>query len=115
MATVEEARVPLLSAQESLPEDSDELKDNFDVNYRLQGPRSYSKLPGPENHTSLVLLGGEEAQEGENGARGKLKRVGSEQTAVAGSTRRRQQYSGSEMIVAVFVVAFDTKRGECCL
>ena len=111
MAT-EEARIPLLKAQESLGEDLDELKDEFDVNYHLQQSTSnrgpYTGLGQTENST-LVMLG--EGEEGESGGSRPIRRAGSEMGAIARS-RKKQQYSGSEMIVAIFVVAFDTKKGE---
>ncbi len=39
---------------------------------------------------------------------------GEHASSVSGAVKVRQKhYSGSEMIVAVFVVAFDTKKGVC--
>lgn len=106
MAT-EEARIPLLAGQDSLTEDPEELKDDFNVNYRLVDPGGglYDSSFRPENHDTVLL--GEEVGSGG----GALRRTGSERNAMPGP-KRQQQYSGSEMIVAIFVVAFDTKKGE---
>lgn len=101
----EEVRVPLLASRESsLLDDLGELKDDLEVRYPL--PPAKKEL----YWTERVLDGrGSHLQQGLVGANnGGLKRVGSE----ASSSRKRKQYSGSEMIVAVFVVAFDTKKGE---
>ncbi len=110
-ALVEEARVPLLASQNSEQDELDELKDDFDVHYTVKGGKR-SQLQGwagPDQSAAEVGRNSHLSR-GEGGGRG-LRRVGSEQSAVS-RPRRKQQYTGSEMIVAVFVVAFDTKKGE---
>ena len=94
----EEVRVPLLASQDdSLKDELSELKDDFDVHY----PLSHSKDEPLIAVNSERSLGGiESAQQGAEGS------------LLAGGRRKNKQYSGSEMIVAVFVVAFDTKKGK---
>lgn len=104
MATLsEEVRVPLLASQDSSQDELGELKEEFDVQYHLENSK--------RGLYSRVGTDGVRASQGAGGDPGGLKRVGSEYSAVT-SARRLQQYSGSEMIVAVFVVAFDTKKGK---
>ncbi len=41
----------------------------------------------------------------------RAREVSGEHLTIGGDIKRRKHYSGSEMVVAVFVVAFDTKKG----
>jgi hypothetical protein len=93
-ALTDDARVPLLASR-----DSDEFGEDLEVHfplqtgkYRLRETGRDAPPQGPANN-------------------GGVRRTGSEASS---SRKKKQQYSGSEMIVAVFVVAFDTKKGSWC-
>lgn len=95
----EEVRVPLLaSGDSSLLDEAGELEDDLKVHYPLKKD-VYQKEKALDARSSHLQ------QQAYNGG---LKRVSSE----ASNSRKKKQYTGSEMIVAVFVVAFDTKKGE---
>lgn len=107
MATLsDEVRVPLLASRDSTL--LDDFQDDLEIRYPLQGAKREVYRPhragdGDKDSQLLSLHLGNNT--------GGLRRVGSELAAASGS-RKKKQYSGSEMIVAVFVVAFDTKKGE---
>ena len=67
----------------------------------------------------VPLLAGEEPESGEEGqlegdfeSEYALRTASLSAPAGRGERRRRKRYSGNELIVAVFVVAFDTKKGR---
>lgn len=102
MATLtDEVRVPLLASRDSTL--LDDFQDDLEINYPQQGAKRgvHRSHKAEDRDSQLLSLGTNN---------GGLRRVGSEQAAASGS-RKKKQYSGSEMIVAVFVVAFDTKKG----
>lgn len=114
---IDEARVPLLASQNSSQDELGELRDEFDVQYAIKDGRKAQVLGWtgsdlPSDGTTEVLAAGRNSSR-EGGGRG-LKRVGSEQSNASRPRKKKQQYTGSEMIVAVFVVAFDTKKGQFC-
>lgn len=85
---MEEVRVPLLASQDScLQEDSED-----DIMIRYSARDTGKKAWGCGQGEKGIMRGGE--------------------PEVSKTRRKKQQYSGSEMMVAVFVVAFDTKKGE---
>ena len=97
MARRQEERVPLLSDEE-LPED-----DLGGIQVSISRARDGRRAPHGRSFPStsagvtsggLGLSGGEEGEEGQT--------VG----------RRRKHYSGNEMIVSVFVVQFNIRKGE---
>ena len=95
MARLLEERVPLLSdgEQELLEEDLSDIHVAFQQRRDLErGPQA--------------------AQAAESGGRPSADLAApTEEDATAG-TRKRKHYSGNEMIVAVFVVQFDIRKGE---
>ena len=93
---VAEDRLPLLTNQEDVLED-DAIEIEFHGS-KKRGSRSVADA-----------LGGSGASAGERGSR----HGGSFLGVSAVPSRRKKHYSGSEMIVAVFVVAFDAKKGLC--
>ena len=101
---MEEVRVPLLASQDSCLQESSEelLKDDIMVRFsaRDTGKQAWG------SHEPMV---GDEAMVGGEAMVGDEAMVGEDQVS---KTRKKKQYSGSEMMVAVFVVAFDTKKGE---
>lgn len=81
---VSEDRIPLLSeAEESLPAEIQGLQEEFERQYPLRTP------PQDARAADAPTSGHQR-----------------------GSSRRKHHYSGNEMIVSVFVVAFDTKKGR---
>lgn len=91
MAARDETRIPLLSNtdENGVSESLEPLVEDFEVEYALRTPPRELAHPTTEN-----------------------KSRGTSDNGVGTSTsRRRKHYSGNEMIVAVFVVAFDTKKG----
>ena len=85
-------RLPLLSNEEGVLEDNEE---DIEVEFRhgkSDGPRSLLEV---SNSTGVMRHGASFSAD-----------------RAAPSSRKRKHYSGSEMIVAVFVVAFDTKKGD---
>ena len=104
-AISEEARVPLLASQDSHLHDEfgDLQEDDWEVRYPLKDPMPYRVDKATDGAKTSHL-------QGAGSSNGGLKRVGSEQVT-APHSRKKKQYSGSEMVVAVFVVAFDTKKG----
>lgn len=108
MATLsDEVRVPLLagSRDSAMLDDFGELKEDLEIRYSLRDAKGELYRPDKVLEGSGASLS--HLQGTNNGA---LRRGGSE--LAAAPRKKRQQYSGSEMIVAVFVVAFDTKKGE---
>ena len=98
----DELRVPLLGGDEEELETSGGAllggEDGIEVGYRMfdEDGNSVRQRAAVEQNSLVVAerrLGG--------GADAHLK----------DARKKKMQYSGSEMIVAVFVVAFDTKRG----
>lgn len=98
----DELRVPLLGGEDELETvDEEELggEDGVEVGYRIFDDEGNSVEDRKIGNNGL----------GKSGARkGAMLTQQGEQT-------RKKQFSGSEMIVAVFVVAFDTKKGELTL
>ena len=84
-------RLPLLSNEEDALEDiAEDIRVEFhQTSRRINGPRSV------DDATARSSRGG----------------ASFSADNAAPSKRRKKHYSGSEMIVAVFVVAFDTKKG----
>ena len=85
-------RLPLLSNEEGALEDDEE---SIEVEFRhgkSDGPRGLQVT----NSTSVTRHGASLSAD-----------------RAVPSSRKKKHYSGSEMIVAVFVVAFDTKKGVC--
>lgn len=105
---VEEARVPLLASQDS---EYGELDDEFDVKFAGKNgqPRSRPGATEPALGRNSHLSG---AGNGTGGGGKGLWRGESEQSVLTRPKKKKEQYSGSEMMVAVFVVAFDTKKGQ---
>lgn len=85
MAQGDDARVPLLGSDELEENQDDILQDDVEVEFVLTSP---PREIGP-------------------GADKRPTRTGSSLLKV-----RKKHYSGNEMIVAIFVVAFDTKKGK---
>ena len=83
MATRDETRIPLLASTDENGETEEPLIDDVEVEYALRTP--------PRDGLSGSSPQG---------------------TSDGGRKVRKKHYSGSEMIVAVFVVAFDTKKGS---
>lgn len=105
VATSDEARVPLLSQDSSLQE-SGGLNGDFDVRFPVQeAKRGLYRRVSPGD-------GGPKTSPHQQGNGGAVRGGRSEQAFLPSSRKKQHQYSGSEMIVAVFVVAFDTKKGE---
>ena len=97
MARRLEERVPLLSdgeEEEELGED-----DLSDIQVLFQHHRDAERAP---QAAQTVETGGHPSAD---------LAVATEEDATAG-TRKRKHYSGNEMIVAVFVVQFDIRKGE---
>lgn len=90
MAVRDESRIPLLlnTDDNGDSESSDPLVEDVEVEYALRTP--------PRQQAARPDSGGKPA--GGAAGNGRVKRT---------------HYSGNEMIVAVFVVAFDTKKGTC--
>ena len=89
MATRDETRIPLLlnTDENGVSESLEPLVDNFEVEYALRTPpREVTSQPDSRSRAVSDNAGG--------------------------TRQRRKHYSGNEMIVAVFVVAFDTKKGK---
>ena len=104
MATLtDDVRVPLLTSRDSAM--LDELEDDVGVRYPLQGAGKDVYRPGRAGRA------GKDSYLQGTANNGGLRRVESELATASGARRKKKQYSGSEMIVAVFVVAFDTKKG----
>lgn len=112
MAT-EDVRVPLLGGEEEIAErESEGIEDGEDIEIRYHMNVSKGKAASDYGlgdrvcqrnismDEELVVVGGVDEEL-------MLEVPGEER-----SRSRKKQYSGSEMIVAVFVVAFDTKRGK---
>lgn len=97
MAKLLEERVPLLSDGEQELPDDDDLSD-LQVSFKQQ--RAMERAPQAQTndigHPSAGLAA----------------------PAEEASVKKRKHYSGNEMIVAVFVVQFDIRRGglprDCC-
>ena len=88
-----EERVPLLLEREaSLTEGLDRLQSDIEVEYHVQ-----------RNDGQKAFRRG-----GADGAR----QGSSFLSAVDITRRKKKHFTGNEMIVAVFVVAFDTKKGD---
>ena len=85
MAGRDETRIPLLADTDDTEQP---LLDDIEVEYPLRTP------PRDEGSDSQPIL--TPSSSGGLGVGGKV---------------RKKHYSGSEMIVVVFVVAFDTKKG----
>lgn len=102
----DEVRVPLLAESDSL---KNELNDDFDVEFSLPLKDGHGPLQRRiSSDQTLLSLGSEERRaEGEGAGAGSA--LSGPQ--LAAGKRKKKQFSGSEMIVAVFVVAFDTKKG----
>ena len=93
-----EDRLPLLTNQEDALED-----DAIEVEFHGSGIKKRG------GYSTDALLGNSSSD------RDKSSRHGvsfSSATEPAAPSRRKKHYSGSEMIVAVFVVAFDIKKGS---
>lgn len=88
-----EDRLPLLSNEEGALDDF-----SVDVQVRFHGGKS----SGPRSSEPGVAAAAED---------GGYRHGGSVSADNAAPSRKKKHYSGSEMIVAVFVVAFDTKKG----
>ena len=96
-----EDRLPLLANQEDALED-----DAIEVEFHGSG------LKKRGGRSTDALLGN--SSSGSSSDRDKSSRHGvsfSSASGPAAPSRRKKHYSGSEMIVAVFVVAFDIKKG----
>jgi hypothetical protein len=99
---VAEDRLPLLTNQEDALED-----DAIEIEFHGSGMK---KRGG--RSTDAILGSGSNSSDREKGSRhGVSFSSGSGSGAAAAPSRRNKHYSGSEMIVAVFVVAFDIKKG----
>ena len=98
-----EDRLPLLTNQEDALED-----DAIEVEFHGSG------LKKRGGRSTDDLLGN--SSSGSSSDRDKSSRHGvsfsSATSGPAAPSRRKKHYSGSEMIVAVFVVAFDIKKGS---
>lgn len=99
-ALTDDVRVPLLTSRDSAM--LDELEDDVGVRYPLQGAGKGVYRSGRAGKDSYFQG---------TANNGGMRRIGSEQATALGARRKKKQYSGSEMIVVVFVVAFDTKKG----
>ena len=106
MATTltDELRVPLLAAADELEKlEERELgeEDGIEVGYRIfdiDANVVQDRAAGGQLQSKLVGL--EQSAGGDT------------EVLHQGGRNRKKQFSGSEMIVAVFVVAFDTKKGQ---
>lgn len=92
-------RLPLLTNEEGVLEE-DEIEIEF------HGTKQKSSLSGDD------ALGVSDGGDREKGSR---RGFCFKASASGAPFRRKKHYSGSEMIVAVFVVAFDTKKGSSLL
>jgi len=97
----DELRVPLLGGEEEELETSGGALlgggDDVEVGYRMFDGDGNTVQRAAEPDRSV---GTEKRLDGETDVH------------LTGGIKKKMQYSGSEMIVAVFVVAFDTKRGS---
>ena len=103
---VAEDRLPLLTNQEDVVED-----DDIEIEFHGSGKKGGARSTDSHGSGSAGLLGGRE-----RGSRHGVS-FSSASGSAAAPSRRKKHYSGSEMIVAVFVVAFDIKKGwrQCAL
>lgn len=97
MATVHEDRLPLLTNQEDVLED-----DAIEIEFHGSKKRASRSADALSNS-------GYGATNRERNSRHGVSF--SSAISSAAPSRRKKHYSGSEMMVAVFVVAFDTKKG----
>ena len=103
MAT-DELRVPLLGNIEEIVENESEKEEDIEIHYHMndsKGKAASDHRLRDRVYQHNISLDDEELVGGELGLG-----VSSDER------RRKKQFSGSEMIVAVFVVAFDTKKGK---
>ena len=102
---VAEDRLPLLTNQEDALED-DAIEIEFHGSGKKRGARSTTDVLGSNSSSSSSGLLGDGGE--------RSSRHGVSLSSASGSgapSRRKKHYSGSEMIVAVFVVTFDIKKG----
>ena len=103
MARRLEERVPLLSDDEEQPLSADDLSD-LQVSFQQQ--RGSVRAPQAQRDQAAGRPAGSS-----DGAGFSAAPAGEEEEEVG--KKKKKQYSGNEMIVAVFVVQFDIRRGEC--
>lgn len=100
MARRVEERVPLLSDEEAVSRDED--LEEIQVSFRQQQGNS------ERAHAPRAAL----PFDGANLPSAELSGLAAAEEETETGTGRRKHYSGNEMIVAVFVVQFDIRRGE---
>lgn len=107
---MDEIRVPLLAnSEEELAEgEADEMEGEEGIEIRYHMQNSSGKAASDSALGERVCLNISLEDDELVGVEGGL---GVEVPGEQRRRKRKKQYSGSEMIVAVFVVAFDTKRG----
>ena len=103
MARRLEERVPLLSDDEEQPLSADDLSD-LQVSFQQQ--RGSVRAQQAQRDQAAGRLA-----RSSDGAGFSAALAGEEEKEVG--KKKKKQYSGNEMIVAVFVVQFDIRRGEC--
>ncbi len=92
----DDIRVPLLTSIDDVSVADEELNDDFEVLYSIPRTGLRPDLPSPKGMVEEC---------------GDLEGGGGKEVGVV-PRKKNQHYSGSEMMVAVFVVAFDTKKGK---
>lgn len=107
-AITDDARVPLLASQDS--DEFEALKEDVEVRYPRKAPPM--KASGGANSSHLLHHQHLEAGVASVSNGGGLRSEYAAAIMSSSGSRRKKQYSGNEMIVAVFVVAFDTKKGN---
>ena len=96
-----EERVPLLRDEEAGGARDDDLDDIQVSFHQQQGNSERARAP----RAALPFDGGSLPS-------GELSGLAGVEEEIETRTGRRKHYSGNEMIVAVFVVQFDIRRGE---